>query len=645
MAGYRLRFDSHAPPITADDAAIRAAVADAAVPPLLAAVAHATGDHSVLRDDLRPSAEITLDPNGGYSPAQVETARALAVGALARHRDSGSPTPAPLDAAGERGLVNFVTGAPADDALFELYREELALDGVDLRAPGWTKAELAPDRDFRIAIIGAGMSGIAVAHRLLQAGLSVTIFEKNADVGGTWLDNTYPGCRVDVQSHFYSYSFAQTGDWPSYNSTQPVLLDYFRQCADYFGVRPHIRFETEVTRARWDDTDQHWVVHTRGSKGDATQVAHALISAVGQLNRPHLPDIAGHDCFRGPSFHSARWRHDVDLTGKRIAVIGTGASALQFIPLIVEKTASLTIYQRTPAWLLPVPTYELELPQGLRWVLDHLPSFSRWDRLYQFARMQEGLLPLTLVDAGWPDKSRSVSAANDQLRAMLTMYYDAVFPDAELRNKLLPHYPPTAKRVVLDGGNLAAALRRDDVELVTTSIEHIAENGIVTTGGEHREHDVIIYGTGFHASQFLTPMQITGARGVDLHATWRGDARAYKGIVLPGFPNFFMMYGPNTNIVINGSIIYFSECEATYVLDCIRALLATGARSLDCRSDVHARYNERIDAGNRVRTWGASDVNSWYKNEFGRVAQNWPFNLFEYWNQTRAVDLDDFVVS
>jgi 4-hydroxyacetophenone monooxygenase len=368
------------------------------------------------------------------------------------------------------------------------------------------------------------------------------------------------------------------------------------------------------------------------------------VSATGQLNRPLLPDIPGIDRFAGPWFHSSRWDHSLDLTGKRVGVIGTGASAVQFIPIVAEEAEHLTVFQRTPPWLLPVPNYQDDLPEGLRWILRHLPQYARWDRLWIFVRTQDGLLPMAAVDPDWEPNHRSVGPLNDMLREMLTLYYEAVFPDPVMLEQVLPRYPPIAKRVVLDNGVYPAALQRADVTLDTSSIAAITDLGVRTEDGVEHPFDVLIYGTGFQASKFLTPMRVRGAGGVDLHERWAGDARAYLGMVVPEFPNLFLMYGPNTNIVINGSIIYFSECEAHYIVESIRMLLEQGATSMSVRDDVHDAYNERIDAGNRQRAWGVSDVNSWYKNEFGRVAQNWPFNLFEYWRQTQVPDPEDYVL-
>jgi 4-hydroxyacetophenone monooxygenase len=304
----------------------------------------------------------------------------------------------------------------------------------------------------------------------------------------------------------------------------------------------------------------------------------------------------------------------------------------------------VTVYQRTPGWILPIPTYHDDLPSNLRWILRHVPEYARWDRLALFSRLQEGLLPRTVVDPDWDISSGSVSAANDELRQGLTLYYEFAFPDPALRAKVLPNYPFGAKRMIVDSGVYSNALAAPNVTVETGAIAGIVPSGVAMHDGRTVEHDIIVYATGFLASRFLTPMRVVGRGGVDLHARWAGDARAHLGLTVPGFPNLFLMYGPNTNIVVNGSIIYFSECQAHYITESVRLLLEKDAAAMDCRPEVHDAYNVMIDAATRERAWGVSDVSTWYKNEHGRVAQNWPFNLFDYWQRTRAVDPDDYVL-
>jgi 4-hydroxyacetophenone monooxygenase len=629
---------------TASDEQLRAGVEAADVITLLPAVAHLTGDLSVLRPELRPDPLLMMQPDAGFTAEQLETARTIAFDALALHRDAGAPpAPAPTPEA-LHAMIEFLVG-PATDEWYAVLREELALSGEDLRAPSWRKDDVAPDRPFRVAVIGAGMSGLLAAHRLRQAGVDVTILEKDDDVGGTWYENTYPGCRVDVPNHFYSYSFAQTSEWRQFFSAQPELLDYFRRCADDFGLRPLIRFGTEVVEARFDDSSQQWSVTTRDKSGsESTETFEAVVSAVGQLNRPKLPDIPGQGDFAGPSFHSARWQHDLSLEGKRVAVIGTGASAAQFIPHVADEAAELLVFQRTPPWLAPTPNYHDDLPADLCWLMAWIPDYARWDRLVQFWRMHEGLLPAAVVDPEWPDQHRSMSMLNEMVRQLLTAHLEEAFTDPELREKMIPPYPPLAKRIVRDNGSWPAALQQPHVSVITDPITTITEKGVRTADGVDHGVDVIIYGTGFTASEFLTPMRVFGTGGVELHDRWAGDARAYLGLTVPEFPNLFLLYGPNTNIVINGSIIYFSECEVHYLTEAIRMLLEGGHRSMDCRPDVHDAYNERIDTANRSMVWGAAEVNSWYRNAKGRVAQNWPFSLLEYWEETRVPNPDDYIL-
>ena len=628
----------------ADDATIRAAVEVADVPALLAALAAASGDTTLLRADLEPHPAGMIDATFGLSPEQIAAARALGADALIRLRDAGDPSPVPSpDGATLRTILTWVTGGAEVEVYLDLLREELGIDG-DGRAPDWDAATLAPERTYRVAIVGAGMSGLAAAHRLRQAGVEVVVLEKNPDVGGTWLENTYPGCRVDVTNLFYSYSFAQRDDWPEQFSSQRVLLEYFRGVADDAGLREVIHFGTEVTEMVFDDATATWRIEAVGPGGsDETFVADAVVSAVGQLNRPSYPDIDGLASFAGPAFHSARWDDTVELTGKRVAVIGTGASAAQLIPPVAEAAEHLTVFQRTPAWFIPTPDYTRPIGPEVRWLRRNVPGYAHWSRFWEFWQNVEGLMPFAAVDPDWPGGERSVSAANDGLRELLTAYLQAEFAEREdLLDKVIPAYPPFAKRFIRDDGRWARTLKRTDVDLVTEPIAEVTPAGVRTTDGVVHEADVLVYGTGFAASDFLTPMKVTGRGGRDLHEAWGGDARAYLGITLPGFPSFYLLYGPNTNIVVNGSIVFFSECEVTYLLACIREVLARGVRAIEPKVDVHDAYNARVDAENQKMAWGVSSVNSWYTNRTGRTAQNWPFSLLEYWQQTRAVDLDDY---
>jgi 4-hydroxyacetophenone monooxygenase len=632
-------------PLPDDVAEIDAALVDMEPVPLIATVAHLTGDLGLLHPELRPNPALLREPNSGYTPEQMTAARELCRAAIERFRDDQGSVAKKPDAEGIRRLMEFVTGVEVDDRYVPLLTEELAVEGVDLRAPDWSKESLAPSHDFEVVIVGAGMSGIAAGFRLKQAGVSFRIFEKSDAVGGTWHDNTYPGCRVDIQNHMYSYSFAQRPDWPNYFSPRKVLAEYFQQCAEDFGVTPHISFGHEVGAMQWDETRQLWEIDVTGPSGPQTITANAVVSAVGQLNRPRMPDIEGVGSFDGPAFHTALWDDSVDLRGKRVIIIGTGASACQVIPAIAGEVEHLTVFQRTAPWMLPAPNYFKEVLPGLRWLFEHVPFYAQWYRLWLFWRGIETMQPFAIVEPDFPPTEKSVGRANEEIRQLLTMWIQLLTDgDEELAAKLIPDYPPFAKRFVVDDGSLVMTYRQPHVDLVTTSIQRIEPNGVRTVDGVLHEADVLIYGTGFAASDFLVPMSVIGRDGADLHRQWSGDARAYLGITVPHFPNFFVLYGPNTNIVVNGSIIYYSECEVHYLLQCIRFMLENDVASIDVRSDVHDAYNEKIDAANRLRTWGFSKVRSWYKNAHGRTAQNWPFNVLEYWEQTRELNPDDYEI-
>ena len=465
MIEARSPFLSDIGAITESAQELRRILGDAVLPPLLPALAYLTGDLSLLRDDLRPDPLLFALPDAGLSDEQSDEIRRLALDVLVAFRDGGCvPAPAPSDDDVLR-IMEFAVGGADMAAYLPLLEEELAHRGEDRRAPTWHIDDLPPTTPFTVAVIGAGLSGLVAAHRLQQAGIDHVVFEKNADVGGTWYENQYPGCRVDNPNHNYSYSFAQRHDWPFHYSTQPVLQAYARDCAEVFGLLDQVRFETEVTAAVWSDDDLRWTLTVRSADGGEEElVVDAVVSAVGQLNRPNLPtSIPGFGSFEGPAFHSARWDHDVDLTGKRIAVIGTGASAMQFVPEIAPVVGELLVFQRTPPWMGPSPDYHDRVSDELQWLYRHVPSYAEWNRFCIFWRLGDGSIAGVTVDPDWDGGGESVSAINDFMRQMLLGYITDQFRDRpDLLEACTPHYPPGAKRIVRDNGGWPAALKGDN---------------------------------------------------------------------------------------------------------------------------------------------------------------------------------------
>jgi 4-hydroxyacetophenone monooxygenase len=635
-----------AKPFDEDAQAIREMLRDAVLVPLLPALAHLTGDMSLLVEGLRPALGATAGSNarGGMSFADEQKARELALSAILAFRDNGyrpasDPSPAQL-----QQLMEFVAGQ-APGAYLPLLRHELGLP-ADMGAPRWTKDEVAPGREFRAVVIGAGQSGLVTAHRLAQAGIEFVVLEKNPEVGGTWYENSYPGCRLDTSNFAYSFSFAQKSDWPQDFSPRDAILRYFKDVAREFDLLRCIRFETEVLAAEFDDDTELWTVTVRNEHGAEERLtADAVITAMGQLNRPKLPDIPGRESFAGKSWHTARWNHEEDLTGRRVAVIGTGASAYQVVPSIADQVGELTVFQRTPPWMRPQPNYHQDIAPGLRWLFEHVPYYARWFRFFQVWMSVEGQRPFVVVDPEWTHEI-SVSEKNEGLRQELVRHLEEQFGDRpDLLAKVMPAYPPGAKRMMRDNGVWPAALKKDHVHLVVDGIVEITPTGIRTADGTVHEVDVIIYATGFRASEYLSPIRVTGRGGLDLHEHWAGEPRAYMGLHIPRFPNLFCILGPNTGLVINGSIILFSEMAVHYILECFRLLLTDNRRTIAVRADVHDAWNEGVDRANRLMAWGASSVSSWYKNDNGRVSQVWPYHLLDYWELTRAPRPEHLVIT
>ncbi len=633
-------------PITEDDAFLADALEHASVATLVMAIVHLTGDAGILDGEIRLQPPLPGEVGGGLTIQDTSRIRARALDALRAYRDRGGTLPPPPSPATIRRMMSFLVGQEVPDEYVPMFLEEMALDDGDARDVAWDSVPIARRKQFHVAVIGAGMSGLLAAIRLEQAGVPYIVLEKNEDVGGTWLENSYPGCRVDVANHFYSYSFEANHDWPEFFSKRSELYQYFRDCADRHRLREHIRFGTEVTAARWDDAASRWTIRIRTSGGqEETLVANAIVSAVGQLNRPRIPEIPGRETFAGPSFHSAEWQHQHALAGKRVAVVGTGASAFQLAPEVAKEASRLLVFQRSPPWMVPNLRYHARVSEAKKWLLRHVPYYARWYRFLLFWPGSDGLLPSLVVDPAWPHQERSVNAMNEAMREYFTQYMaEQIGDDPVLLAKVVPRYPPFGKRMLQDNGTWLATLKRENVDLVTEPIAAITPHGIRTADGTEHPVDVIVFATGFHANRFLWPMEIVGRGGVTLGERWGEEPRAYLGITVPDFPNLFCLYGPGTNLAHAGSIIFHSECQVRYVMGCLVGLLAGGFAAMDCRRDVHDAYAARFDARHTEMVWSHPGMNSWYKNANGRVLTTSPWRLVDYWTWTKTPALDDYTL-
>jgi 4-hydroxyacetophenone monooxygenase len=604
---------------------------------------HMSGDPNLIRGDLKPAGLFLNEVQGYMSEEDKATVRKIALEVIADYRDRGCPDPEPIGPELLQEMMQWLVCEPVPPEYVPMLLEEMELDGRDSRA---ARSTSEPADDFHVVVIGCGESGLLAGIRLKEAGIPFTIVEKNAGVGGTWWQNIYPGARVDVGNHFYCYSFESTDQWTHFFAEQPELQAYFQTVMDRHDIGRHVLWETEVTEASWDDTSATWTVRAGDRSGATTELsARAVISAVGQLNRPHLPDIGGQQDFAGRAFHSSEWDHATDLRGKRVAMIGAGASGFQIAPAIADDVDRLTVFQRTAQWMFPNPNYHAEVGPGVQWALRHLPFYGRWYRFLLFWPGCDKGLDAARVDADYPDQQTAVSEINDITRIMFTEWITSQVGDnPELLAKVVPDYPATGKRTLQDNGSWLRTLTRDNVELVRTGIDRIEPDAVVTVDGTRYPVDVIVYATGFQANKILWPMTISGRGGEILAERWGERPSAYLGITVPGYPNFFCMYGPGTNLAHGGSLIFHSECQMRYITECLELLIAGGHKSMEPTEETTADWVDRTQAEMRKMVWSQPSIkHSFYKNKFGEVYILSPWRLVDYWTWTREPEPDDFI--
>jgi cation diffusion facilitator CzcD-associated flavoprotein CzcO len=479
---------------------------------------------------------------------------------------------------------------------------------------------------WRVAIIGAGAGGLGLAIRLAKSSRrDFVLFEASDGVGGTWRANTYPGAACDVPSHLYSYSFALKPDWTKTYATQPEILEYFEECADRFDIGRHLRPHTRITSAHWDEGDQRWhLVDAEGGRYEAD----VLVSAIGTFTTPFVPEIEGLGTFEGPCFHSARWEHEHDLSGRRVAVVGTGASAAQIVPELAKGAQSVSVFQRTPQWILPRSDKPFTEEEKRRFARNPIAARRHRREIY------------------WAFENtiafRHGDEVAEQLRALALSHIDHRIKDDELRAKLTPDYPFGCKRTLVCS-DFYKALVRDNVELVTEGIERVTPHAIVTQDGRERTVDAIVLATGFKATEYLEGIDVVGVGGRRLHDDWSEVAHAYLGLTVSGYPNFFMLYGPNTNQGGN-SIIVILEAQATYVLSALRAMRLHRVSAVDVRREVMDTYNRELAEALAGTVW-SDGCQSYFKNANGRIATQLPQTSRWYADRTRRFRMREYVCS
>lgn len=613
--------------------------ADAGI--LVAVLAQLSGDPGVV-DRFGPKVTHEPDPPEQRGVTDPETRRALVEAIMDVLSGQTAPAPTAEDPELFKRVAPLGLGGTIDDRYIPLLLEQ---GGFRKSQPTLPRTSPIP-KTLKLAIIGAGMAGMAAALAAADAGIEYEIFDRHDEVGGTWLTTVYPGIAVDTPSTYYSLSSELNPDWSNYYPQGPEYQRYLQAVADKHGLREHTRFNTEVEALLWDEDRQEWEIHCRSADGtrDVSR-ATAVVTAAGYLNRPQFPDLEGRESFEGISIHSAQWNPELHLKGKRVAILGVGCTAVQIIDAVVDDVAHLTVFQRQPHWVAPRRRLSDEVPDYQRYVGRHVPFYSNWVRLKSYWGTADNNYPVVAVDPEWASSHLSISPANDVLLQQCLAYIDKTFgAGTDMAKKMTPDFAPFGKRIVRDPGGYYAALTKPHVELVADTPARVTPKGIVTKDGREIELDVIIYATGY-TLDFLSTMQIVGRDGKNLQDEWAGEPKTYRGGTVPGFPNLFITSNPNGSPGHGAGHNFGVEVAVHYIMECLQFLANKGARSMEPTRQAYDDYVARIDQVMEKTVWKHTPTaHTYYRVPSGRVVIACPLLMVDWWEEHRAPIEDHFVL-
>ncbi|MFL2987515.1 MAG: flavin-containing monooxygenase [Candidatus Poriferisodalaceae bacterium] len=611
------------------------------IPTLLMVLVQLTGELHWLEEPYLPKRQPGLGDNdtGGLEPRHQQEVREAALEAILAWRN-GRPIALPepdYDLIVRMLSVSMAESVPTEYGQFTAAQlgQVKFLDHQAISSPP----------DFNVVVIGAGVSGLCAAINLQMLGINFQVIERNSTVGGVWWENSYPGAGVDTPNHLYSYSFAPY-DWQKYFCLRDELHGYLEHVCDSFEVRDTIRFETTVERIEYQNQKQNWLVTLCLPDGSQEQTeANVVISAAGIFNPPVSPDIDGLEDWEGEQWHTARWPEAADLQDKKVAIIGNGASCMQIGPEIQDEVESLTIFQKSVHWAAPFEQFRKEVPDPLRFLLREVPLYRNWYRVRLGWTFNDRIHSALHKDPDWEHPERSLNAQNDAHRAYFTNHVISELGDhaSELLDRVLPTYPPFGKRMLMDNG-WYRMLRNPKVQLVDERISKVDANSLTTEDGSEYEADVLVLATGFDVLNFITTYEAQGSAGTSLMSQWEQDnAQAYLGTVVPNFPNFFTLYGPNLQPGHGGSLIFVVEMQVRYIMDVIQKMLEQNLGAVEIRQDVHDKYNEDVDQAHTQMVWTHPGMESYYRNERGRIVVNSPWRNVDFYAMTREADLSEYL--